>query len=181
MTVQQGEEWRPCLGGLYAVSSLGRLRRELPEKGTWPGRILRRSRTKKGYWAVRLWLDGKLRNILVHRLVATVFVEPCPVGHEANHIDGDTGNRAASNLEWVTRSQNIRHAFGLGRMRWGGRLPPHVPGEKNGRAKLTDARVRDLRVRHAAGTGTRELCREFGIGKSEVWYIVARKHWRHVV
>ena len=52
------------------------------------------------------------KNLRVHRLVAMAF---CQEGRTqdkiyVNHIDGDTFNNVYTNLEWVTPSENIRHA-----------------------------------------------------------------------
>lgn len=66
--------------------------------------------TRKGrYPCVGLWLKGKRTVVDVHRLVAIHFV-PNPRGkEEVNHYDCDMGNCRASNLEWVTRSENECH------------------------------------------------------------------------
>ena len=104
-----GEEWRPVAGydGLYSVSNLGRIRRERPV----PARLLiPRWNSRRRYAA--LHLPGGDRYL--HVLVAEAFLGPCPKGKEANHRDGDRKNNAASNLEYMTHSQNIRHALRLG-------------------------------------------------------------------
>jgi hypothetical protein len=72
-------------------------------------------RHRVGYFrAVLTDAQGKRTNHFVHRLVATAFCFR-PVGcNEVNHKDGIKTNNAATNLEWVTRSGNARHAIALG-------------------------------------------------------------------
>lgn len=54
------------------------------------------------------------RDILTHRLVADCFC-PNPSNYpEVNHIDGNKKNNDASNLEWCTRSMNMKHAYATG-------------------------------------------------------------------
>lgn len=54
-------------------------------------------------------------NTSYHRLVALTF---CPNPNnleQVNHIDGDKRNNCVSNLEWISPSDNIRHAVAMGR------------------------------------------------------------------
>lgn len=109
------EEWRPVEGWPYEVSSLGRVRNVVARSPTRVGRILRGNVDAGGYHNVRLSDAPRDRIYKVHRLVAAAFVGPQPTPlHEVNHIDGDKKNNQATNLEWVTRSENIRHSFRLG-------------------------------------------------------------------
>jgi hypothetical protein len=67
-----------------------------------------------GYKIVNLKVDGKQHNHLVHRLVAASFV-PNPENKKfVNHIDGNKLNNEVSNLEWCTRSENMKHANEIG-------------------------------------------------------------------
>ena len=63
-----------------------------------------------GYLRAKVGIVG----LHVHRAVALAWI-PNPHGaSDVNHIDGDKGNNAISNLEWCSRSENIRHALDHG-------------------------------------------------------------------
>jgi len=71
----------------------------------------------KGYLRVSLrrekWNDP-IEGKYVHRLVAEAFI-PNPNGlPDVNHIDGNKSNNCVENLEWVSRQDNITHAWSTG-------------------------------------------------------------------
>lgn len=69
----------------------------------------------RGYQQVSLINDkGVSVNTYVHRLVASMFCEGYKESLHVNHIDGDKSNNNAKNLEWVTRSENMLHAYSEG-------------------------------------------------------------------
>jgi hypothetical protein len=171
------EQWLPCLDGAYDISDLGRVRRASGGRGARAGRILKTRVGRDGYLTVSLSRRG---NQFVHLLVAKAFLGPIPSGLEVNHIDGDKTNPRPSNLEYVTHSENCKHAHRLGLNHLPSVRPAPRPGMRNGRAKLTDDQVRALRSRHADGEPIKQLVSEFGIGKSAIDYIVRRVHWSHV-
>lgn len=111
-TLMKTEIWKDIPGyeGRYQASSCGRI---------WSihhNRILTNKRTGKGYRAVTLCKDGEKRRFYIHRLVALCFLAPPDnARREVNHIDLDKTNNHASNLEWVTRSDNFEHAYRNGR------------------------------------------------------------------
>lgn len=63
-----------------------------------------------GYKQVTLYKDGFAKLFMVHRLVAKAFVLNPNRKPHVNHKDGNKGNNAASNLEWCTRQENMRHS-----------------------------------------------------------------------
>lgn len=65
-----------------------------------------------GYLYLALPIDGKFKQQLVHRLICRAFHgEPPTPKHEVNHIDGNKHNNRISNLQWVTRLENMQHAW----------------------------------------------------------------------
>jgi len=69
---------------------------------------------KNGYQQYRLFKNGYQRGFLVHRLVAKAFIPNYDNKMEINHIDGDKTNNHVNNLEWSTRSENMKHAYAIG-------------------------------------------------------------------
>lgn len=112
------EEWRPIKGyeGLYEVSSIGRVkslcRRVIYPSGNsrWvPEKILKPSKSKKGYLSVSLYKNGKSTRSIVHRLVANAFIENPKEKPQVNHINEIRDDNRVSNLEWVTSKENNNH------------------------------------------------------------------------
>lgn len=112
------EIWKTIDGyeGYYEVSNLGNVRsmyREIFWNNTTrrqKGRMCNFNKDSKGYIRVGLNKEGKRKYISVHRLVAMSFLNKDETRNEVNHIDGKKSNNTLGNLEWVTRSENMKHA-----------------------------------------------------------------------
>ena len=65
----------------------------------------------KGYLFVSAHENGHRKNLLIHRLVAEAFIPNPEKKPEVNHIDGNPHNNRVDNLEWVTSSENRKHAY----------------------------------------------------------------------
>lgn len=68
------------------------------------------------YLRVTLQDNGRIERFLVHRLVASHFIDnptnkPC-----VNHIDNNGSNNSVDNIEWCTYSENLVHAQLQGRL-----------------------------------------------------------------
>jgi hypothetical protein len=80
------------------------------------------STCKIGYKRVWLTVNGKRMVQSVHRLVAVKYVKGrCRYRCDVNHLDGDKNNNHFSNLQWVTKKENTRHAIDVLGRNIGGR------------------------------------------------------------
>lgn len=107
------EIWKDIKGyeGLYKVSTFGNVKsnnkilKPYIEKG-------KRSNIRDSLY-VSLSNHGKVKKFYIHRLVASTFLNNDDILNkiEVNHKDGDRYNNHVENLEWVSKIDNIRHAF----------------------------------------------------------------------
>jgi hypothetical protein len=100
----EGEEWKQIEGFPdYDISNNGRLRSRRRAANMF---LLRPSHDPAGYPVAVI--GGKA--FKVHRLVAKAFVPNPGSKPEVNHKDLNKANNLVSNLEWVTRKENLDHA-----------------------------------------------------------------------
>lgn len=102
-TDTDGRSWD--LSGKYQVSNMGRV------KNAQTQHILKPSYSGKKYLQQNFKINGKIKQFKIHRLVAHMFVEnPDPKEKICvNHINEDTFDNRAENLEWVTYMENNHH------------------------------------------------------------------------
>ena len=102
------KEWRLIENsGNYEVSNYGEVRNKTTH------RILI-SRLLSGYLAISIQINNKKVLSKIHRLVSTSFLVCPDESFIVNHKDGVKTNNNVENLEWVSRSENAKHAFRLG-------------------------------------------------------------------
>lgn len=118
------EIWKDIEGyeGTYQVSNLGRVRSldryiTKPHPKTYTptqyfqrGQIVITHPLRNEYINVMLKKNGKIKNQLVHRLVAKAFVPGYFDGADVNHKDFNRQNNRVNNLEWVTRRDNLKYS-----------------------------------------------------------------------
>ena len=108
------EIWKDVVGyeGYYQVSNLGRVRsldRIVSNGRKIKGKILStKVNTPPYYPRVSLSVNGKMKLVQVHRLVAQAFVYNPDPEHktQVGHKDESRTNNRADNLEWVTPKEN---------------------------------------------------------------------------
>ena len=107
------EIWRDITGyeGLYQVSNLGRVKSNYNKNGKT---ILKNRVNCGGYCTVLLSKNKKSKNFSVHRLVASLFIHNADAKLFVNHKNGIKKNNEVTNLEWVTTSENQKHAYETG-------------------------------------------------------------------
>ena len=101
------EVWKDIAGweGSYQVSTYGRVKSLKYGKE----RILKTSKSSRGYLIVCLSIEGKIFNKFVHRLVAITFIPNPENKGDVNHIDEDKTNNRLENLNWMTAKENSNY------------------------------------------------------------------------
>lgn len=130
-----------------------------------------------GYGAIAVGGHGG-KNRLVHRVAYEEQIGPIPEGHEVlHHCDNHPCGRG-SHLFTGTQRENMDDMVAKGR----GFSPDKTHyGTDHGMAILNDEQVLEIRRTYDAGEMTQwSLARRFGVARSTIQLITARKSWRHI-
>lgn len=161
----------PGYEGLYQVSAAGEV--FSLHRNTTQGRKLTPQRNNSGYHRVSMTRNGKSKYLYVHHLVALAFIGPRPERHDVNHINGDKLDNRASNLEYMTRTENMEHARQLG-------LHDNR-GEKHYGSKLTEDLVRDFRYAYkTCGLRGKDMAEGLGVSARTIDDAIDGLTWVHV-
>ncbi len=123
MKEQIKEEWKQVPNyERYLVSNTGRVISTLKNRT----KELKLQQDAINYLHVRLYPEEpiygfypnnrgvKPRLWKVHRLVLDTFSPTLDTTLEVNHLDGNKHNNNINNLEWVTKSENMKHSYETG-------------------------------------------------------------------
>ena len=153
----------------YLVSSEGAVRSVKRGKAKQLSLVLN---AKRKYVYVSLQQEGRRKNFLLHRLVAEAFVEnkDKAVNTEVDHKDFDRKNNAASNLEWVSRKENMRRQAAAGRSapQW---------GHHSKRTKLSANDVAEIFSLREKGKTQAEIAEVFSMKPCSINLILNKKRW----
>lgn len=154
------EVWKNIDGVIgYQVSNIGNVRKY--ENGKW---ILVKAFDSKGYVKVYISDGNNRHRQFVHRLVAKAFIPNPNYYHEVNHIDGNKKNNVVENLEWVTRSQNMKHAYETGL------------SDKSENRKLTREQIHFMRMNYIPKSkefSARSYAKKYNMNDSEIYRIIS--------
>ena len=163
--------WRDIEGyeGFYQVSSIGQVRsvdrvvdHKRHGKVIRKGRVLKELKNGNGYSFVTLYKNGKYKPFKVHRLVATAFGYNPHDKNQVNHESGIKTENGIWNLEFVTPSENIRHAYQMGLF--------------TSRKTLTDDQADQVRYEYASGDIIQsKLAEKYGVSIATINNALNRK------
>jgi hypothetical protein len=147
------EQWKDVIGyeGSYQVSNLGNVR-SLNYRRQGFAQNLVPKLSNRGYYHVHLRKDGKVKDFTIHRLVAMMFLPNFRELPEINHINEVKTDNRVENLEWCTRSQNVRHSLpdtrrpNTRRPRKRARNEPIIQSDSHGSIVKTWDNVREIEL-----------------------------------
>lgn len=167
------EEWKPISGyeGLYEISSFGRVK-SLNRYHQRTEFIVKLQLSNKGYCRIALYKDAKGKKYQIHRLVANHFIQNPENKPEPNHKKGIKTDNMFKNLEWVTKSENLKHATSTG-------LKTQF-GEKNPIAKLNKDKILQIRALLKEGKSLTTIGNLYGVKFQTISDIKRGKIWSHI-
>ena len=134
-------------------------------------KFLSQSESPTGYRYYQGSINREKKCWKVHRIVAEHFVPNPNNLDEVNHKDGNKANNLPSNLEWVTRGENIKHAYD-NNLR-------SATGINNARCATDEQTVREICSYLSGGLSASEV-RDLGYKYSLVRKIKSRENWSHI-
>jgi hypothetical protein len=110
--------------------------------------------------------DGYIQSSigLVHRILATCFIDNPYNKKEVNHVDGNKLNNLLSNLEWCTRAENVKHAY----------------DNKLYNTKLDYKLASNIRDEYSTGNiSSYKLAKKYNVSQSTIMDILKQKIWKN--
>lgn len=117
--------------------------------------------------------QGNLKNLLVHRLVALTFIPNDNHTLEVNHKNGDKLDNRVENLEWLSRSDNLKHAFENNLKT--------CSGSSNSRSILSEKQVLEIYSNLLQGSRVVDQARLYGVTNGTINSIKYKDNWNFLL
>lgn len=143
----------------YLINKLGQVK-------NIKGKILKCSISNSGYFFINI----KGKGYFIHRAICFAFIKKVDGNDFVNHKDGNKLNNELSNLEWCTKSFNLKHAYDNGLKKY---KPLHYKG-KFGNEHNRSKKVILIETGKEYGSMS-EAARELKISVSSVHWSVKHK------
>ena len=134
------------------------------------GNVLKDAVSNSGYRFVNINNKG----YFIHRALAFSFIPNLENKEQVNHIDGIKNNNSISNLEWCTRSENVKHAYDIG-------LKNYRPLHYKNKFGSDHNRSISIIINGIEYNGYSEASRKLGINITTIYYRVNSnsEKWMH--
>lgn len=119
-----------------------------------------------GYVSLTFYKIGSKQ---AHRIIAESFFGKIPAGMEVNHINGIKHDNRPCNLEYVTKSENAKHACRIG-------LKSNARG-KNPRAIIKEEDICIIKQRRISGEKYCEIAKNYNVTPETISNICRGKTW----
>lgn len=117
-------------------------------------------------------VPSKQRHVRAHAFSYELHHGPVPEGNVVMHTCDTPGCVRPDHLLSGTQQDNRADCVNKGRV---------ASGTKTNVAKLSEAQAVEIRIRGCAGESVKKLAKEFGVGLSAAYDIIAGRSWKHTL
>ena len=172
------EIWKPVKGyeGIYEVSNFSRVKALIRKTRTWQihkESIASVNSKTRGYVKFGGHKNNIKEHLLMHRVIAEAWIPNPNNFPDVNHINAIRDDNRIENLEWVTHSMNMKHAYKIGNK--------NQKGEKNNSAKINQTIANNIRIYYNAfpHLSQKEVGKVFGLSREHIKDIINYKTWNY--
>jgi len=142
----------------YFISKDGIIISKKAGKGTRRAALRQYSHTTKCFGA-DLMVNGEKKKFKVHRLVALTWIKNPENKPQVNHVNGNRYDNRVENLEWVTDSENKKHAH---------RVLKRARGSNPKKSKEIERAIPLIKALLSVGKKQVDIAKRFGVDPSVI-------------
>lgn len=135
------------------------------------------SKYRTGYYYLNIGGSSRERWLL-HRLVASVWIENPDNKATVNHIDGDKGNNCVENLEWMDIGENTRAGYESGLFDRVGSAHARYISWKNGHKVVSPFVKTQILKDHENGLTYKGIASKYNITDSQASNIISSRLYK---